>query len=463
MNPLEIRVTNPRNSSDNSLHSNRRGRIVASEGNQSLREVPGTNGFPLIGDLPRLLPNPLPFVQRLHAQFGNVFHAHFALNRKSLFVLGPEATEQVLVKQARSFSNRLGYADQSGYLGPEGILFRDGSAHADLRRAINPAFAPVQLQQYVSSMDDEIYGQIEHWQSGASSSFVQDVNLMTIRVAARTLLGVELEEETREVNRHVINLLRSMASIAPPVPGTQKWRGLQSRAWVQQFFRRRINQRRNTPGRDVFSCLCALKPSLSDDVVIDNMIGILAASYETTASAISMMACALASKPEWQEQLREELGSASGDMSAETIRNCERATWVFKESLRLYSPISFFPRRTVEEVELEGYTIPANTAVLIAPRFVHHMPSIYPAPETFDPARFSPQRREDQAHSFAWIPFGKGAHACIGMHFAKLEILVFFARMLKRFRIEPTDETLKLSFVPVLKPLRTAPLRLVPR
>lgn len=436
---------------------------MASEANQSLREVPGTNGFPLIGDLPRLLPNPLPFVQRLHAQFGNVFHAHFALNRKSLFVLGPEATEQVLVKQARSFSNRRGYADQSEYLGPEGILFQDGSAHAGLRRAINPAFASAQLQQFVSSMDEEIYAQIERWQSGVGSSFVQDVNLMTIRVAARTLLGVQLETEVREVNRHVINLLRSMASIAPAFPGTQKWRGLRSRAWLQDFFRRRIDHRRNIPGRDVFSCLCALQPSLSDDVVIDNMIGILAASYETTASAISMMAFALASNPGWQEHLREELEVASSEMSAETIRNCERSTWVFKESLRLYSPISFFPRRTIEDVDLEGFKIPVNTGVLIAPRFVHHMSAIYPEPETFDPARFSPQRREDQAHSFAWMPFGKGAHACIGMHFAKLEILVFFARLLQRFRIEPTDEPLRMSFVPVLKPLRTAPLRLVRR
>jgi len=204
----------------------------------------------------------------------------------------------------------------------------------------------------------------------------------------------------------------------------------------------------------VFSCLCSKEADLEEDVIVDNMVGILAASYETTASAISMMAYALASNPVWQDRMRKELSELSvpGAMTVHAIRNSEQTSWVFKESLRLYSPLSYLPRRTIEDVEVEGHLIPANTAITVAPRFTHHMSSIYRQPDTFEPARFSPKRREDQVHHMAWMPFGKGAHTCAGMHFAQIEIAVFFARLLEHFSIEPTNERMQLNFVPVLKP-----------
>ncbi len=430
--------------------------------NQKLPGLPGTIGLPLIGDLPRLLPDPLPYIQRLHSRYGNVFYACFALNRKSVFVLGPEATEQVLVTKAGSFSNTLGYADQSQYLGEEGILFRDGTSHTELRRAINPAFAPDQLTRYVAVMDYGVQEQIGYWRK-ETPSLLDDINVLTLRIAARTIVGVQIEDEAKEINEHIVNMLRSMTSIAPPIPGSRKWRGLKSRAWVQAFFRQQINQRRNEPGDDVFSCLCSTELGLDADAIVDNMVGILAASYETTASAIAMMTYALASKPMWQDRLRDELSCLlePGGMTVEAIRNCEQTSWVFKESLRLYSPLSYFPRRTVEDVEVEGYSIPANTAITVAPRFTHHMSSIYPQPDTFDPGRFSPERREDRVHSLAWMPFGKGAHTCAGMHFAQIEVAVFFARLLEQFSVELTNERVRLNFVPVLKPNQSIPMRLV--
>jgi len=199
--------------------------------NQILPGLRGTSGLPLIGDLPRLLPDPLPFIQKLHSQYGNVFYARFALNRKSVFVLGPEATEQVLVTEAGSFSNTLGYADQSRYLGEEGILFKDGTSHTELRRAINPAFTPDQLTRYVAVMDKAMQEQIVYWKK-EPHSLLHDINVLTLRIAARTIIGVQIEDEAKEINEHIINMLHAMTSIAPPMLGNRKWRGLRSRAWV---------------------------------------------------------------------------------------------------------------------------------------------------------------------------------------------------------------------------------------
>ncbi|NOX51284.1 MAG: cytochrome P450 [Gammaproteobacteria bacterium] len=145
----------------------------------------------------------------------------------------------------------------------------------------------------------------------------------------------------------------------------------------------------------------------------------------------------------------------------DAMQSCVQTDWVFKETLRLYSPLSSLPRRTLETVEIQGFTILPNTSITLVPRFVHHISSIYSETHRFDPERFSPTRSEDQVHRCAWVPFGKGAHACIGMHFARMEVFVFFSRLLERYRIQKTDGSLRLDYVPVLKPRKSIPIRLV--
>lgn len=427
-----------------------------------LPQIPGTNGFPLVGDLPRFLPNPLPHLQMLQNRYGNLFYARFAMNRKNVFVLGPELTEQVLVTQADAFSNELGYIDQSKFLGSQVLLFKDGAAHKALRSAINPAFTPDQLRGYLSAMDLETKAQVNAWGREATA-LMQDINLLTMRIAARSIVGVSIEVEAVAINQHFANMLGGMAGILPAAPGSRKWKGLRSQLWMKEFFQSKIKQRREQLGDDIFSCLCREDVALTDEEIVDNVIGMLAASYETTASAIAMMLRSLAATPEWQHRLRAELSPLlePGGMTWERIRSCEQTEWVFKETLRLYTPLSYFPRQSIEDLQLAGYAIPANTSITIAPRFVHHMPSIYPEPEKFDPERFSPERAEDTAHRLAWMPFGKGAHTCAGMHFAQMEIFVFFARLLERFQVEEVvGKSGEMNYIPVLKPVRDLPIRL---
>jgi len=430
--------------------------------NQALDGLRGTRGFPLVGDVLKMLPDPLPYIQQLHSEFGNVFFAHFARNRKNVLLLGPNATELALVSQADKFSNELGYSELSGFLGKRTILFQDGADHKFLRKAFNPAFKPDNLRQYLSNVALKIDDQLTNW-STDSSQLVADINLLTLRIASQSIVGVSVEEDAESINTNFLKVLGGMVSMVPDFPGSPKWQGKKGRLYVDGFVRSRISERRANPSHDVFSQLCAAELGLTDDDIVDNMVGVLFASYETTASTIAMMLHTLAFNPEWQEPLRHELASLmdSDEVKLQSVQQCIKTELVFKETLRLYSPLSFLPRRTVESVEVEGFTIPANTPITLAPRFVHHMPSIYSNPEIFDPERFSANRAEDQAHRCAWIPFGKGAHACIGMHFARMEVFTFFSRLLNRFRVESIDSKLSLSHVPVLKPAQELPVRLV--
>ncbi len=107
----------------------------------------------------------------------------------------------------------------------------------------------------------------------------------------------------------------------------------------------------------------------------------------------------------------------------------------FKESLRMIPPVPSIPRRALRSFEHGGYTIPAGARVGINPHLVHHMAEYWPNPERFDPERFTPELVKAR-HKYAWVPFGGGAHMCLGLHFAYMQIKVLMAHMLTRYRIE---------------------------
>jgi cytochrome P450 len=107
----------------------------------------------------------------------------------------------------------------------------------------------------------------------------------------------------------------------------------------------------------------------------------------------------------------------------------------FKEALRLIPPVPSLPRRAMRDFEFGGYRIPAGTGVGISPSAVHMDPNHWPDPQRFDPLRFTPEMTAKR-HKYAWVPFGGGAHMCLGLHFAYMQVKVLMAQILTRYQIE---------------------------
>jgi cytochrome P450 len=431
--------------------------------------IPGPFGWPLIGNLPQLLPNPLPYLKRCHAEYGNIFYAGFAFNQRSVLLLSPDATERALIDRDGSFSSKLGYTGLSNFIGEGAVLFRDGDDHRKVRQIMNDAFKPAALTRYLNSMNTRIGEAVARWSNkGAPDDVAKDVRLLSLDIAAEVIAGARLNRDAGFISQHFVNMLDAMTSPIPAIPGTARWTGLRSRGQLDQFFRTQIDERRGAEANDLFSTICrnASEVDLDDDAITDNMLGLLVASYETTASAVAMMIYELARNPEWQTRVRREILKTFGSeptVGRSQLDQLVETTWVFNETLRLHPPLSYFPRRTTKAIEIEGHVIPPNTNVTIAPAFVHQLASFYREPERFDPTRFSPERAEDKAHTCAFIPFGKGSHTCIGMHFARMEALTFFVHLLLRFQIESIGtEPLRLHYVPVLRPAGRMSVRLVP-
>ena len=102
----------------------------------------------------------------------------------------------------------------------------------------------------------------------------------------------------------------------------------------------------------------------------------------------------------------------------------------FKEALRLKPPVPSMPRRAIRDFTFKGYAIPAGTMVGVNPLFTHHMPEIWPEPEKFDPMRFTDEAQRNR-HRFAWVPYGGGAHMCLGLHFAYMQAKCFARHFLQ--------------------------------
>jgi cytochrome P450 len=162
------------------------------------------------------------------------------------------------------------------------------------------------------------------------------------------------------------------------------------------------------------------------------------AAHDTLTSSLTSFIAALAAHPEWQSKLREEvagLGIAPGDPTAfDNLEAMPLSEMAFKEAMRMKPPVPSIPRRVIRDVTFKGYAIPAGTMVGINPVFTHHMPEIWPDPETFNPLRFTEEAQRAR-NRFAYVPFGGGAHMCIGLHFAYMQAKCFARHFLQNLKV----------------------------
>jgi cytochrome P450 len=134
----------------------------------------------------------------------------------------------------------------------------------------------------------------------------------------------------------------------------------------------------------------------------------------------------------------------------------------FKEALRIKPPVPSMPRRAMRDFTFKGFTIPAGTAIGVNPLYTHHMKDIWPEPDRFDPSRFTEEAQRNR-HRFAWVPFGGGAHMCIGLHFATMQMKLLIANLLSRYRIEADPGSGDAwQFFPIPRPKDGLPVRFVP-
>ncbi len=406
-----------------------------------LNDIPGERGWPLVGNTLSVLKDPIGFTHKMVARYGTVYRNR-TFGGDGVILLGPEANELVLFDKEKNFSSEQGWGPILNLVFPRGLMLMDFDKHRADRKALSVAFKPEPMRHYAAELNAGIAAQVGDW-AGRSVSFYAAIKALSLDLAATSFLGVPLGPEASRINQAFVDEVQaSVSPIRTPLPGTPMRRGVKARAYLVEYFTREIPKRRAGEGQDFFSQFCRATDEagqpLADEAIVDHMNFLMMAAHDTITSSATSLVMLLGRNVAWQERLREEiagLGSNDGTVPYGQLDRLVLTEYAFKESLRLMPPVPSIPRRAMRDFEFGGYHIPAGTFVGVNTAYTHHMPEHWPDPETFDPMRFSPEASKGR-HRFAWVPFGGGAHMCIGLHFATMQIRILMAQLLSRYRIE---------------------------
>lgn len=405
-------------------------------------------------------------LQEIWDAHGPVSYAELGL-MKLVNLFGPDANRFVLLDNARLFSARKPWMTIMGRVFPNGLLLMDGDEHTLNRKIIHTAFTSHALRSYAERMNPMIAAEITAWDRDAPFQVFRGMKELTLGMAARIFVGIDLGPETRRMNAAFEDLVAaSMSQIRLPIPGLEFHRGLRAREFMVRFFGDLIPEKRATESSDIFARLCHAVTDegerFDDRQIVDHMSFLMMAAHDTTTSTLTSMTYELARHPAWQERVREECFATGTDaLDFDALNRLEVTGRVMRETLRRYPPLPVIPRVAEEETEFDGYRIPRGAMCVVSPIFTHHMPAWWPDPWRFDPDRFTPERAEHERHTHCWIPFGGGPHMCVGLRFAEMQVKLVMHQVVRRYRWSvPEGYEMPVQQAPISKPMDGLPVRL---
>ncbi|HEY6131136.1 MAG TPA: cytochrome P450 [Halioglobus sp.] len=433
---------------------------------KSLKHIPGKIGAPFLGMTPWLFRDFYGTLKKHHQKFGLVSKIGIGF-QKGVLVLGPQNFQEILLDTEQNFSSQIGYRDTVFEWFGGAILARDFDEHRLHRRVFQTAFKSDAMQGYSEGINSIISDSLKNWEKREEIVFMPFIKELLMNIGARIFYGINALGEDAARFSEAFNLIleKGMLSlIKKDIPPLNYHYGQKGRRFVYQYLDSLIEDRRKNDGRDFMSYLVKSTRDdgsyFSNKELIDHLSFLFFAAYDTTSAGLSHLLMHLAADPALQETLREQ--SLRMDKDEVTVADIEQLTGIemaFNEALRLYPPVSIFMRRSIRDCRLGGINVPAHTALFMVPGFNHRMPEFWSNPDTFDPGRFSEARQEHRRHKFQYVPFGGGAHKCIGMNFALMNAKLFMHQLLRRYRVTLRHGyTIGSQILPTPCPLQGLPL-----
>lgn len=431
------------------------------------REFPVERSWPLIGDS-------LKWIRDADAYYRHLYETHGEVCRVSAFgkpvymMMGPDANQFVLQNRGDLFAN----SQWEYYIGPffrRGLMLMDFDEHRLHRRIMQEAFTREAITGYLERMQPSIDRGLDTWKPHPGFRMFDHLKTLTLDVGTEVFVGIPAGAETDPLNRAFLDTVRAGTGLIRfGLPGTRWNAGLRGRRVLEAFFRRELPAKRATDSDDLFAKLCRARgddgSTLSDEDVVNHMIFVLMAAHDTSTITLTNMIYQLARAPDWQERLRAQSQAIGRSrLSYDDLDQLTDISLVTKEALRLCAPVPGLPRMATRDCEYKGHRIPAGAHVAITPWLTHRLPQYWSNPEQFDPERFNDSRAEDRQHPFLWVPFGGGAHKCIGLHFGQMEIKAILHRLLLRYRWSvPAGYTMKQDFTSLPIPVDHLPVQITP-
>lgn len=435
----------------------------SSNGKKLLPLPPGSMGYPYIGETFQMYSqDPNLFFANKIKRYGAMFKSHI-LGCPCVMISSPEAAKFVLNK-AQLFKPTFP-ASKERMLGKQAIFFHQGNYHTNLRRLVLRTFMPEAIKSIVPNIESIAQSCLKSWEGNLITTYIE-MKTFTFNVALLSIFGKDEILYREDLKRCYYTLEKGYNSMPINLPGTLFHKAMKARKELAQILEQIISTRRckKQDYNDLLGSFMDEKAGLSDEQISDNIIGVIFAARDTTASVLTWIVKYLGENPTVLESVTEEQMSIlkgkqeSGEeigLNWEDTKNMPITSRVIQETLRVASILSFTFREATEDVEYQGYLIPKGWKVLPLFRNIHHSPENFKEPEKFDPSRFEVAPKPN-----TFMPFGNGVHACPGNELAKLEILVLVHHLTTKYRWSVVGEKNGIQYGPFALPQNGLPIKL---
>ncbi|MEO8334834.1 MAG: cytochrome P450 [bacterium] len=394
---------------------------------------------------------PLKFLPSLAKEYGDVAVFHVGKQPVAL-VSDPALIRDIFITHGRRFHKGRGLERAKILLG-EGLLTSEDDFHLRQRRLAQPAFHRARVAAYGETMADYAGRCSDRWRDGETLDISREMAAYTLAVVGKSLFDADIEGEAHEIGDALSASIAAFSfSSLPfgdfllrlPLPAVRRFR--RGRARMDSTIYRMIAERRASgeDRGDLLSMLLLAHDSegdgtgMSDLQLRDEAMTLLLAGHETTANQLTWTFYLLSQFPEAEARLHAEI-DALGDapLGADDVGRMPYTRAVIAESMRLYPPAWVVGRRTLDEYQLGGFTIPARTYVLMSQWIVHRDPRWWPDAGLFRPERWLPggSALDPGRPKFSYFPFGAGTRVCIGEQFAWMEGMLALATIARKWTL----------------------------
>lgn len=417
---------------------------------------PGTFGLPLIGDTLNFLRDS-QFAQKRHQQYGPIFKTSI-FGQPTIFVCGSEANLFVLSNENQYFVVSWPQSTKA-LLGQLCLALQTGAEHQNRRKLLYQAFQPRALAGYIGAMENITQRYLEKWEKMETLTWYPELRNYTFDVAAKLLVGTDFGSDTA-LGHYFEIFSNGLFSIPLDLPWTTFGKAKKSRDLLLSELEKIVRDRQQgTPGgNDALSLLVSARDDdgncLSLEELKDQVLLLLFAGHETLTSAIASFCLLLAQHPDVMAKVRAEQQQfpAGQELTLEQLKQMTYLEQVLREVLRLVPPVGGGFRQVIKDCSFGGYEIPKGWNVLYEINQTHQDTAVYPEPDRFDPDRFNSDGSLN-AKPFSYVPFGGGLRECLGKEFARLEMKLFAAKMVREFDWELVPgQDLNLIRVPTPHP-----------
>ncbi|XP_050209534.1 3beta,22alpha-dihydroxysteroid 3-dehydrogenase [Mercurialis annua] len=434
-----------------------------------LRLPPGNLGLPFLGETLQLISaykteNPEPFIDERVNRFGSLFTTH-VFGEPTVFSADPETNRFILQNEGKLFESSYP-GSISNLLGKHSLLLMKGSLHKRMH-SLTMSFANSSIirDHLLVDIDRLVRLNLDSWSDRVF--LMEEAKKITFELTVKQLMSFDPGEWSESLRKEYVLVIEGFFTVPLPIFSTTYRRAIQARTKVAEalsliVMKRRKESEAGERKNDMLGALLAADNEFSDEEIVDFLVALLVAGYETTSTIMTLAVKFLTETPLALAQLKEEHeGIRAKKREEEALdwsdyKSMPFTQCVVNETLRVANIISGVFRRTMTDINIKGYTIPKGWKVFASFRAVHLDRDNFKDARTFNPWRWQ-SNSEKTSPGNLFTPFGGGPRLCPGYELARVELSVFLHHLVTRFSWVPAEED-KLVFFPTTRTQKRYPI-----